>query len=144
MASSQGAMQWGLHGPRANAGGRLCFRVRRPRLGSRPVAHWGCGCRDRAGGTDSLLDPLVYQSLARTHAFAYAPTATLALRPFDVERTGFVMGEGAAVLVLDARDVRSLYSSRIRIDEFSRGFGMFSVPILVPRLDKTFAFLYRQ
>src|SRR5438093_394510 len=56
-----------------------------------------------AGGCDSRLDPqlLVAYSAMKAVSSSLRP-ATEVSRPFDGERDGFVLGEGAAVLVLES------------------------------------------
>ena len=57
-----------------------------------------------AGGSESALDPLAVAGFsamrALCHTFNDKPEA--ASRPFDRKRCGFVMGEGAGVLILEA------------------------------------------
>jgi 3-oxoacyl-[acyl-carrier-protein] synthase II len=55
-----------------------------------------------AGGCDSRLDPqlLVAYSAMKAVSQSIRPPAEVS-RPFDAERDGFVLGEGAAVLVLE-------------------------------------------
>jgi 3-oxoacyl-[acyl-carrier-protein] synthase II len=58
-----------------------------------------------AGGADSRLDPLLL--LAYTALGALSPAdrpAHEVSRPFDAERDGFVLGEGAGILVLEELD----------------------------------------
>jgi len=55
-----------------------------------------------AGGADSRIDPLLllaYTSLGALSRAARNPQAVS--RPFDAERDGFVMGEGAGVLLIE-------------------------------------------
>jgi 3-oxoacyl-[acyl-carrier-protein] synthase II len=56
-----------------------------------------------AGGCDSRLDPqlLVAYNAMKTVSPSHRPPAEVS-RPFDGERDGFVIGEGAAVLVLES------------------------------------------
>jgi 3-oxoacyl-[acyl-carrier-protein] synthase II len=56
-----------------------------------------------AGGCDSRLDPLLmvaYQAMKAVSVSTRAPSEVS--RPFDGQRDGFVIGEGAAVLVLES------------------------------------------
>jgi 3-oxoacyl-[acyl-carrier-protein] synthase II len=55
-----------------------------------------------AGGADSRLDPLLLLAYSALGALSQAkrPPAEIS-RPFDRERDGFVMGEGAGVLMLE-------------------------------------------
>jgi 3-oxoacyl-[acyl-carrier-protein] synthase II len=55
-----------------------------------------------AGGADSRLDPLLLLAYSALGALSVAdrPPAEVS-RPFDGQRDGFVLGEGAAVLVLE-------------------------------------------
>jgi 3-oxoacyl-[acyl-carrier-protein] synthase II len=56
-----------------------------------------------AGGCDSRLDPqlLVAYSAMKAVSCSVRPPSEVS-RPFDAERDGFVLGEGAAVLVLES------------------------------------------
>ena len=58
-----------------------------------------------AGGSDSTITPLCIAAFAQMKALSErndAPEA--ASRPFDVDRDGFVVGEGGAALVLEERE----------------------------------------
>lgn len=58
-----------------------------------------------AGGFDSMINPLGVSSFCLLGALStYNDTPSTASRPFDGTRNGFVLGEGAAFLILEAWD----------------------------------------
>lgn len=75
-----------------------------------------------AGGCDSRLDPLLMVAYTAMSAVSTSnrPAAEVS-RPFDGERDGFVMGEGAAVLVLES--LQSARRRRAKIYAEVTGYG---------------------
>jgi 3-oxoacyl-[acyl-carrier-protein] synthase II len=67
-----------------------------------------------AGGAEAPLAPLCFGAFALIRAMSTRnDDPATASRPFDLDRDGFVMGEGSAVLVLEARDRALARGARI-------------------------------
>ncbi len=76
-----------------------------------------------AGGTEATITPLTMAGFGSMKAMSTRnDEPEKASRPFDADRDGFVMGEGAGCLILEAREVAERRGARIlgRI----AGFGM--------------------
>src|SRR5260370_28939528 len=58
-----------------------------------------------AGGAETAVTPLAMAAFANMHALSRRNEDPQgACRPFDAERDGFVMGEGAGMLILEDLD----------------------------------------
>ncbi len=67
-----------------------------------------------AGAADSPISPVTVASLRRDQGdHARNDDPAHASRPFDRDRNGFVLGEGAAVLVLEELEPRGRRGARI-------------------------------
>ncbi|NLZ20109.1 MAG: beta-ketoacyl-ACP synthase II [Bacteroidales bacterium] len=54
-----------------------------------------------AGGTEAVLNPLAFGGFFNAHALSLSEDPLRASLPFSADRGGFVMAEGAAVLILE-------------------------------------------
>ncbi len=67
-----------------------------------------------AGGVEAPLAPLTFGSFALIRAMSTRnDDPTRAYRPFDADRDGFIMGEGAGVLILEEREHAVARGARI-------------------------------
>ena len=123
MPSALIAMHWNLHGPQLAISTACASSLDAIGLASGMIERGEIDAAI-AGGCETLLSPLVYESLVRAGALSRNSDATKASRPFDVDRDGFVMGDGAAILVLErierARERGARVLARIRGYGFAR------------------------
>jgi 3-oxoacyl-[acyl-carrier-protein] synthase II len=70
-----------------------------------------------AGGAESCIHPLAISGFARARSLAteFNDRPTEASRPFDRDRDGFVIGEGAGVVVLEVYDGDLYYQTMLTV-----------------------------
>jgi 3-oxoacyl-[acyl-carrier-protein] synthase II len=75
-----------------------------------------------AGGTEAAIHPLPIAGFAAMQALSTRNDAPqIASRPYDTARDGFVLGEGAAVVVLEAEEYARARGARIYAELVSAG-----------------------
>lgn len=83
-----------------------------------------------AGGFDSMINPLGLSSFCLLGALStYNETPHTASRPFDLTRNGFVLGEGAAFLILEDWDKATARGARIYAELAGEGNSLSSYRI---------------
>lgn len=83
-----------------------------------------------AGGFDSMINPLGLSSFCLLGALStYNETPETASRPFDATRNGFVLGEGAAFMILEEWDKAKARGARIYAELAGEGNSLSSYRI---------------
>lgn len=103
-ASGNISVRWGLRGPNT-AVCTACASGTNAIGDAFRVIQMGVADVMIAGGTEAGLTPMGIAGFARTGALSTRNDAPqLASRPFDRDRDGFVLSEGAGILVLEERE----------------------------------------
>ncbi len=66
-----------------------------------------------AGGSEASILPLTVAAFSQMQALSRNPDPETASRPFDADRDGFVLGEGACVLMLERADLAEARHARV-------------------------------
>lgn len=100
MAAARISLNWGLRGRQLTVSTACASSLDAIGLAAQMIERGEALCAI-AGGAETLLAPVVYASLEHAGALSRAADPRHASRPFDVERDGFVMGDGAGMLFLE-------------------------------------------
>ena len=103
IAAGHVAIKWGLKGPNhtvttacASATDAIGIATRLIQIGDADMII--------AGGTEASISPLTISGFANMKALSRNPDNQTASRPFDKNRNGFVMGEGAGIMVIESEE----------------------------------------
>ncbi len=103
IAAGHIAIKWGLKGPNhtvttacASATDAIGIATRLIQIGDADMII--------AGGTEASISPLTISGFANMKALSRNPDNQTASRPFDKSRDGFVMGEGAGIMVIESEE----------------------------------------
>jgi len=95
-----------------------------------------------AGGTESGINELVVGAFGRMRALStnYNETPEKASRPYDKGRDGFVIAEGAAVLILEEYEYAKARGANILCEVFSVGMSGDAYDLVMPDPEGTGAY----
>ena len=90
-----------------------------------------------SGGTESIVEPLTMSGFCNMRALStgYNDSPTKASRPFDKNRDGFVMGEGAAILILEDLEHAKKRGAEIFCELISIGMSGDAFDMVAPCTD---------
>ena len=104
MPSGHIALRWGLHGPQlaistacASSHDAMGIAERMIETGEVDVAI--------TGGTDCAISPLLFFGARNNRMFQPQPDPLKTCRPFNAERFGVMLGEGAGIFVMERADL---------------------------------------
>jgi 3-oxoacyl-[acyl-carrier-protein] synthase II len=142
--SGEVAIKYGLHGPALSLASACA-------TGSNAIGEAGDYIgRGRAevmicGGAESVVHPLTLAAFANMGAVSLRnEEPERASRPFEADRDGFVMGEGAGILILESLEHAQQRGARIRAELVGYGASSDAFHITAPDEDGTGAALSMQ
>ncbi len=134
-ASCNVAIEFGVSGPNSTNGMSCASGTIAIGDGFRAIARGDAEVM-LAGGAEAPLAPLSFGAFAIIRAMSTRnDDPATASRPFDAERDGFVMGEGAAVLVLEERSRALARGARIYAELCGYGLTNDAHHMIAPRPD---------
>jgi 3-oxoacyl-[acyl-carrier-protein] synthase II len=122
MAAGQVSIHLGAHGPNSCVA-TACAAANHAIGDAFRIIQRGDADAMLAGGTEALITPLAVAAFGNMKALSTRnDDPKRASRPFDRDRDGFVLGEGAGIVVLEAREQAEQRGARIYAELI--GYGM--------------------
>lgn len=87
------------------------------------------------GGTEGAITPVAIGGFASMRALSHAESVDRASIPFDADRSGFVMGEGAGVLVLESEEHAKKRGAKILAEIVGYGANCDAYHVTAPSPD---------
>jgi 3-oxoacyl-[acyl-carrier-protein] synthase II len=122
LASGQASIKYGLQGPNS-AVATACATGAHAIGDAARLISFGYADRMMAGGSDSVINQLGVGGFAAMRALSTRnDEPERASRPFDVDRDGFVMAEGAGIVILEEYELAKARGAKIYAEV--AGYGM--------------------
>lgn len=135
MGSCQVAMTLGLRGP-AMASVAACASGLYSFFEAKYLIDSGLADVVVAGGTEAAIHPLPIAGLANMKALSRRnDEPKRASRPFDLDREGFVFGEGAAVMIIESEERATKRGARVYAELAGAGLSSDAFHITAPLED---------
>lgn len=120
VVSSQVSIHYGLEGSNYTVVAACSSSTIALGIAFRMIRH-GDATRVLCGGSESMFTPALYASWDNLGVMSRAADASRACRPFDVDRDGFVLGEGAGAVLLESLDAARQRGAPIRAEMLGYG-----------------------
>jgi 3-oxoacyl-[acyl-carrier-protein] synthase II len=131
-AAGELAIRYGLHGLAMSLASACATGTNAIGEGAERIRH-GAAEIMICGGTESVMHPLTLAALSNMGAVSRRnDEPERASRPFDANRDGFLMGEGAGVLILESLEHAQQRGARIHAEVFGYGSSCDAFHITAP------------
>ncbi|MBP7828438.1 MAG: beta-ketoacyl-[acyl-carrier-protein] synthase family protein [Kiritimatiellae bacterium] len=132
--SSQVSIRFGLKGSNYVVVAACSSSTMALGIAYRMILH-GYARRVLCGGSDSMFTAPLYAGWDNLGVMSRAAEADKACRPFDADRDGFVLGEGAGAVVLESLEEARKRGARIRAEIHGYGESSDGTHITRPSVD---------